>query len=261
MKILLNTVRWDLKRTILSKRFLFAVLGLSLVTIVTMFDEISSFQRGITSIAYIRVIIGYLDFYIIYLLFAAIPGTTLFCADWDNRFIRFSVVRCSKSKYAASKVIACFFSAIGVVFMSEWMTIFTLRRWFPFFEPSYEIEYGLYSLFAERDKIFGYFMVKILCKAFCAGFLCVFALWLSTKIINVFVTLAAPLLSYYLISIISYAFRIPPVFQIDNLSKGNVNINNDPSLSFLFTILIFTFASIIFGSWFVRSSNRRIENG
>lgn len=27
----------------------------------------------------------YRDFYIVFLLFAALPGTTLFCSDWDNR--------------------------------------------------------------------------------------------------------------------------------------------------------------------------------
>ena len=64
---------------------------------------------------YIYGIFQYLDFQLLYLLFAAIPGAALFCADWENRFIRFSAQRCSKRIYGVSKGIACFVSAVLVV--------------------------------------------------------------------------------------------------------------------------------------------------
>lgn len=261
MKIFINTCACDLKRTLVSRQFFVAAIGLSMVTIITMFDELAYMQPGTTTIVYINLIEGYLDFHMVYLLFAAIPGATLFCSDWDNRFIRFSVMRCSKIKYAVSKAIACFFSAIAVVFVAEWMTIFVFSMKFPLFNASEEFDYGAYILFATSDKIFGYFMVRILCKAFCAGFLCVFALWFSTKIINVFVALATPLLAYYLISTLSFALKLPTIFQISYLSKGYINIENKPLLSFGFTVLLFTVATIVFGFCFIRSCRRRIENG
>jgi len=261
MKIFFNVLFCDIKRTIISWRFLAAVLCFTMVTILTMFDELPSMQPGITSIVYVNLIIGYLDFHMVYLIFAAIPGATLFCSDWDNRFIRFSVVRCSKIKYAASKAIACFCSAVSVIFASEWLTIFILSFRFPFFDSGYEFDYGSYAAFATPHKIFLYFLVKILYKAFCAGFLCVFALWLSTKIINVFVALSTPLLAYYLIDTLSLAINIPDSFSINCLSKGYVNINNQPLPTFLYTILLFTAAAIIFGGCFVKNCKGRIENG
>ena len=100
MKIFLNLLLCDFKRTVLSLRFLVAIVGLTIITLLTMFDEIRHFQPGITSVLYIDMVIRYLDFHITYLIFAAIPGTLLFCADWVNRFIRFAVLSRSKYKYA-----------------------------------------------------------------------------------------------------------------------------------------------------------------
>ena len=260
MNIFFNTLRCDFKRTIFSLRFLVAVLGFTLITIITMIEELSYMPLGVTSLVYIYQIINYLDFYIIYLIFAAIPGTLLFCSDWDNRFMRFSVVRCSKRIYAISKVLACFCSAICVVILSQSLTLLLFSFGFPIFNVN-DTGLGIYSSFGSTNQIWMYFAVKILCKAFCAGFLSVFALWFSTKIINAYVALATPLLAYYLIVTLSAYFKIPALFNIGYLAKGYISIGEDPLHSFLFTILIFTVAAIIFGSFFVSDCKRRIENG
>lgn len=260
MKLFFNLLACDFKRTVFSLRFLVAAVGFTVITFVTMFDELPHLQSGVTSLVYIDQIIRYLDFHITYLIFAAIPGTILFCTDWDNRFIRFSVVRCSKRKYAFSKVFACFTSAVLVVFLSEVLTLSLFALRFPVFSDT-DGNLGIYSTFASADKIILFFFVKILCEAFCAGFLSIFALWFSTKITNSFVALATPLLAFYLISTIGFALQIPVMFNISALSKGYVYICNHPSISFWYTILMFTIAAMIFGWFFVKSCTRRIEYG
>lgn len=84
MKQFLFVVAQDLRRTMISWTFLFAVLGLAFVNIVTLFDEYQ-YTSSSTSILYLQMLMEYRDFYIVFLLFAALPGTTLFCSDWDNR--------------------------------------------------------------------------------------------------------------------------------------------------------------------------------
>ena len=259
MKVFCNTLICDLKRTFISLYFLTATIGLAFVKIITLFDEAPSFIPGETTIVYIYLIEQYLGFNIIYLLFAAIPGTILFCSDWDNRFIRFSVVRSSKMKYAISKVLACFTSGICVVFLAEWIMIAIFSFQFPLFDANFN--HDVFASFATSDKIMLYFLVKSICKAFCAGFLCVFALWFSTKIINVFVALATPLLAYYFFNTLSIALGIPAWLIIGNLSECNININQDPVLSFLFPIVIFLISTMVFGFLFIRNCKRRIENG
>ena len=109
-----NVLRNDFARTVCSKAFVFAALGLTAATFLTGMEELSCMQSE-NDLIYIYGIFQYLDFQLLFLLFAAIPGAALFCADWENRFIRFSAQRCSKRIYGVSKGIACFVSAVLVV--------------------------------------------------------------------------------------------------------------------------------------------------
>lgn len=106
-----NVLRNDFARTVCSKAFVFAALGLTAATFLTGMEELSYMQSE-NDLIYIYGIFQYLDFQLLFLLFAAIPGAVLFCADWENRFIRFSAQRCSKRIYGVSKGIACFVSAV-----------------------------------------------------------------------------------------------------------------------------------------------------
>ena len=97
-----NVLRNDFARTVCSKAFVFAALGLTAATFLTGMEELSCMQSE-NDLIYIYGIFQYLDFQLLFLLFAAIPGAALFCADWENRFIRFSAQRCSKRIYGVSK--------------------------------------------------------------------------------------------------------------------------------------------------------------
>ena len=124
MKVFINTLACELKRAFLSPLFTFSVLGYIAFTLLTLFDEGSDFQPGITSIMYIYMIIRYLDFHVIYILFAGIPSTLLFCLDWEHQFIRFFVIRSTKRYYVISKILVCFYTAVSVVFLSNILLLF-----------------------------------------------------------------------------------------------------------------------------------------
>lgn len=259
MKVFFNLLVCDLRRTIFSAKFLVAVFGFILTTLVTIFDELQYLQPS-NSLVYIYQIIRYLDFHIVYLLFAAIPGALLFCSDWENHFIRFCIIRSSPKSYATSKAMACFISSACVVLISENLMLFLFSFHFPAFNET-SSGFGPYTIFASPDKVWLFLLIKILYEALCAGFLCTFALWLSTKIINPFVVLATPIISYYLINTSSFALNIPPIFNIGNLSKGYISIDNNPIYSFFFTIFYFGILTTIFVILFVRSCRKRVENG
>lgn len=262
MKLFLNMLKVDFQRTLTSWKFVIAVCGYTLVTCLTMMDELIYFLPGETSIYYIFQIIRYLDFHIVYLIFAAVPGTLLFCSDWDNRYIRFSVVRSGKWSYACSKAIVCFLSAVCVVVCAELLTLALFSFQFPIFSSQMDsASLGPYACFGSNNRIVLYFIVKILYEAFTAGFLCVFALWFSTKVTNEFVALATPMLAYYLISMLSSALQIPALFHIGYLSNGYVSLYDSPVYSFLWTMGILTISAAAVGWRFVRSCIWRIEHG
>ena len=249
----------DLKRVFFSSGFFIAVVGFVLTTLVTMFDELNYLQ-SYSSLVYIYRIIRYLDFHIVYLLFAAIPGTLLFCSDWQNHFIHLCVIRSSPRIYASSKVISCFMSSSSVILLSETLILFLFSFHFPTFNEG-SSDFGAYAIFASQDKVWFFLLIKIFYEALCAGSLCIFTLWVSTKITNIFVVLATPIIMYYLINTLSFAINIPPIFNIGNLSKGYVSICDNPVYSFCFTTLCFGVFATIFAISFVKSCRRRIENG
>ena len=73
MRVFWNVLKNDLVRTVCSKAFIFAALGLTAATFLTGMDELS-YMTPENDLIYIYGIFQYLDFQLLYLLFAAIPG-------------------------------------------------------------------------------------------------------------------------------------------------------------------------------------------
>lgn len=261
MKVFINTLYCELKRTLFSPLFIFSVFGYIAVTLLTLFDEGSDFQPGITSIMYIYMIIRYLDFHVLYILFAGIPSTLLFCMDWEHQFIRFFVIRSTKRYYIISKIAVCFFTAISVVLLSNIILLLILRIQYPLFNSLSDVLPNGYSTLPDSRGVVSYLLIKILCEAACAGFLSVTSMWLSTIIINSFVALAAPMIVYYIVSTASYFFHIPASLHIASLSNGLVEINQTPLLSLLYTLFIFAIPTATSGYFFAKNCVRRIQNG
>ena len=252
MRVFLNVLKNDLARTVCSKAFIFAALGLTAATFLTGMEELS-YMTPENDLIYIYGIFQYLDFQLLYLLFAAIPGAALFCADWENRFIRFSAQRCSKRIYGVSKGIACFVSAVLVVTVSEWLDLMILRLWgFPAvnMEMANQMALGAFDEIGYSEWVYLYFAAVIFIKACCAGAFAEFALWLSTKITNVFVTLAAPMMW----------LRMPSKFYPGMLSKG-LSVFGGAGTTTLVTCGIFAAFGAVFLVLFTRSCRRRLENG
>lgn len=264
MRCFFSVLVQDLRRTVLSRLFLASVLGLAIVNVATLFDELQLIlpDASNVSVLYLEMLMGYRNFYMMFLLFSALPGSTLFCHDWDNRYIRFSVMRSSKSIYAASKALTCFLSAVFTVVLAEWLTVLLFSFRFKLYVPDgINGSFGVYQPLITPSGVPLYLTAAFLCKGFCGGALSVFALWFSTKITNVLVTLAIPMLAYYLIQVICFAIRIVPSYLlIDNLTKALV-IKGGPGTSLLYSLGIFVAFASLFGFLFVISCKRRISNG
>lgn len=261
MKVFATTLASELKRALLSPLFVFSVCGYIVFTLLTLFDEGTAFRPGITSLFYVYRVIRYLDFHILYILFAAIPSTLLFCVDWNHQFIRLLVLRSAKRNYTISKIIACFITATCSVILSNVLLLSMLGILFPLINSSSDVlPYG-YLTFPGASGALIFFLIKILCEAACAGFLSVTAMWLSTIISSPFVALASPLIIYYIINTISFYFELPVYIRIGSLSQGIVEICQSPFLSLAYTLLVFIIATTATGCLFAINCVRRIQNG
>ncbi len=254
-----------MKRIFLSKGFWGACIGIAAMNLLAVYQEITAIGDGQTSVLYLYEISNYVNFWVLYLLFAAIPGATLFCADWENRFFRLSIVRCSKRVYGVVSACACFVSALLAVILGEWLFVLSLRVKYPFFLEENTMSFGFdnaaFAGFIGETNVLGYFMFGILIKAFCAAFSSVFALWLSTKITNIFVALTSPVILYFLLENLGVILKLPSCLQISTVARGHLLIADSFWQTLLYPIFLFTALGLVFGILFTRSARRRVENG
>lgn len=261
MKVFAYTLYTDLKRLVFSKPFFGALLAYILVSFFTLAQEAPGFHDG-TSIMYVRMIQEYLGFYIVYVLFAAVSCAPVFCVDWENRFYRYSVVRSSSNIYSVSKALSCFLSSFLFIFIAEWLQILILHCMnLPLTGPQFENNLGVFDVFSKPDKILIYFLLTILLKSLNASFLSVLALCVSSKIPNIFVALAAPILSYEILNTVANAFRLPGHFVLRKISLGQININDSFAQSFFYCVGVYIVLTAICMVLFVKGCKRRIQYG
>ena len=150
-----------------------------------------------------------------------------------------------------------------MVVVSEWLDLMILRLWgFPAvnMENGIPMALGAFDEIGYSERVYLYFAAVIFIKACCAGAFAEFALWLSTKITNVFVTLAAPMLAYYVLNTLMMWLRMPSKFYPSMLSKG-LSAFGGAGTTTLVTCGIFAAFGAVFLVLFTRSCRRRLENG
>lgn len=260
---MITSIAAALERIFISKDFWGAGIGMAALRLLSAYQEISITTQGVeASVLYFYEIGDFVNFWVLYLLFACIPGGALFCADWENRYIRFTVMRGSKLVYGISTACACFLSAGIATFIGETLFVSILRGFFPFTGGNpMGVDTSVFRLFLTPGMAPGYFLCKTAIRAFGAGFFSVFALWLSTKITNVFVVLASPVILYFLWENVAIITRMPGFLQIGSLLKGHIQIGENLLWTVLYPILLFSALAAAFGIFFFDSAKRRVENG
>lgn len=252
MKECLNLYGMDLKRTILSFRWLFSYIGLLLLELIVIVSELP--WGG--NVKYFYEIIDYMGMGMAYLIFAVIPGTSLFYADWENQYIRFIVMRSNKISYGISKVISSFVGAFLVVFCAEMTFVLLLSSIYPISGEGNQIAWGPLSLDG-----YLYFLTKIALKSSCAAFFSVVSLWVSSKVDNVFVAYASPMICFYILDNICSILSLPAWLNIKSISTGVYLRQVSDSWWLLYGFVFFIVLSAIVALDFIFLCKGRTENG
>lgn len=199
----LRCFQMDLRRAILSFRFLSAVSGYGLLLCLNL--PIDPWPEEST---YLFMVSYKYGFYIFYFLCAAIPFATSFLSDVDQHFLLPVVRRIPLVTYSASKCLVTAISgALAVICASLLFLLFLLVK-YPLY-PDNTYSYSGWDLLIPEHGFLWYFIVKVTITAILGGSMAVVALVISAKIRNSFVTLAAPVLIYYVWKEIAIAFQLP----------------------------------------------------
>lgn len=253
-----------LKRIFLSKSFWASCFGITGLNLLSVYQEITLIKDQRISVLYFYEISNHVNFWVLFLLLAALPSAPLFCVDWENRYFRAAVCRCTKRTYGAATSCACFISTLLTVTVGEWLFLLVLRTKYPFFLEEHAFAFSLdtspFSPFLDEGKILIYFAFGIMTKSLSAAFFSVFSLWFSTKIPNIFVALTSPVIVFFVWENLGSILKFPALLQISTVSKGHIFLTGLLQ-TFLYPVILFGGMSFVFGLLFMQSVRRRIEDG
>lgn len=261
MKRNINYFILELQKAFRLKPLLISVIGIYITMFLTIWRELPYYQEF--DVLYCFQYARTEGFYLIFLLFAAIPYTRAFVHDFQNKSYRLLLVRArSTLTYSISKVFSCFLSSGTAIIVSQLFFIFTLR----FFCPLVDTQGAAYCNLAD-SLLFGaafkngrylvFFMYIIVLKAVGGAFLSVVALAFSTYISNGFTILTIPIIAYYLLTNLS-AF-LPYTFQLNRVMQGEAYLSNAQS-TFMYGIGYFLCLTFIVGYAFWARVKRKVEN-
>jgi len=260
MQNLANALRMDLRRAFFSPRFFIAIAALLFLNFFSIWQELSLGSTMADVLYYFDNFMLGGSFVLVAILLSIFPFSNSFCSDWNNKYILVSVIRSSSRAYAWSKIIVSSLSSFCVIFIGYSLSVLALASKMALVNPlNGNYEYYFTSTFGElfAASPFLFIIVKIFIYGIFCSFWSVFALWISTRISNIFVTLAFPIITYYAIINIMYNFQFPNFLRLNVLFKGDVNLGN-PLYSFLYTVLVFLVCIVIFGILFAKNIKRRL---
>lgn len=203
MKLFTQCLSVDLRRSVLSGRFLAATIGFSILLCANL--PLEPWPQEATYLFSISYKYG---FYIFFFLCAAIPYARSYLADIDADYILNIVRRTSLLTYSLSKCIAVMVSGGLSVIVATGIFLAYLFIRFPAVSDV-TISYSGWDVLISQYSALHYIAVKTLLTAVTGGNFAVVALVISTVIKNSFVVLAMPVLIYYLINELVMLFEIP----------------------------------------------------
>ena len=203
MRGLLRCLSTDLRRAILSVRFLVAAVGFAVLLDLNLPpDPWPEEAPYLFSLTYKY------GFYSFFLVCAAIPYAGSYLADLEGGYIKCLVRRVPLWAYSLSRCLAVLLSGALAVLIGTGLFVGDLYLRFPAHSGT-AISYSGWDALLGQGKVWQYILLKAMLTAALGGNFAVLALVLSTAVQNSFVVLAAPLLLFYFCNELSSLLPLP----------------------------------------------------
>jgi hypothetical protein len=263
MDALLGALRVDLRRAFASPLFVAVVALVVIVNYLSILQEYWVIaDEGV--IYYLEMFALTGAFSLIPLCLGVMPYGFSFCHDWKNQFIRPTAIRTTKPAYGWSKVVAVAMSGFASIFLGFVLTTITMVLYMPLVGANFaEYGYELYSPTAIGTLMTIHpllFLVARVCMlSLACMFWAVFALAVSSYCANIFVVLAAPVLTYYAVNN-TIGHWLPSYLRFDSITFGAFSMGG-PVPSLIWVMLFYLVLSAACGLLFCRKVKRRLANG
>jgi hypothetical protein len=250
----------DFRRAFLSFSFLLTVALVVLVSYLSISLEAAVVSEA-SVLYYFEIFALQGLFYLVIFGVGTIPYGQSFCADWKNQFLQPIIIRSSKNLYAISKIITVGASTFAAITLGYLLALFSFAIYTPLIDQSI-VEMGWngialppFGFLIDINPIL-YLIIRIFIVALACSFWAIFALFVSSYIPNSFVVCAAPVITYYSLSILP----LPVFLRLNIITQAYLDMGGI-GVSLLYTVFFFFGLSSVFGWLFCRNIKRRLDNG
>lgn len=205
MKLFTSLFIVDLKRAILSVRFLFCVVAIALVMLfsssgvfLSASDSLGLLGFSLSGTGSIILILGILPLF---------PFSTNFSYEWEQKISRFWMIRTGITNYSLSKITVSAISGFLTTVLGFILFIFITLVKHPFFQ---HVSTGdAYAVLLENNQPIKYFFYFITHYSLTSALFAVVALWVSSYIPNPFVAVSVPFVLYFILHRFTTLLDIP----------------------------------------------------
>lgn len=197
----LRSLRVELRRAILSKRFAICVICEVFMLILMASRHIHAEGAGVT---YIFAWFLSEGFYMIFFVLPAVPFAHSYILDQHSHFSVQVQARVGKRVYVTAKACSTMLSGALSMVVSRFALLIGLSCLLPVRANQVVILGSSYEQWAADGHVVLYFLSQFLLSACMGGLVAAFALWVSTWMKNPFVITTAPLICYYAQAMICY---------------------------------------------------------
>lgn len=240
-----------LKRAFFSKQFFVALFGTVIMCYICAKDYMADTNMPYTYI--IELIINLSMFKKIMVFFSAFPFVCVYCKDNNSKYINSILIRCRKNAYIISNIIACTLSSFISTFSG--ILIFALS-----ISGKYSNFIGFECIYCDsviQNQILYVFIIVSVFSLYCTIW-SIAGLAFSSILPDIFIALGSPLIFGYLLE--ELTCKLPRHINLYILSHCSKVIDDSPLLNYIYTILVFIFLIILFGTIFSYFAKRRIKN-
>lgn len=201
-----NLIAADMRRALLSWRFLFSACGVALM----MFSAVPGLLKNASSIWYLMDLSlgGSGMASMILCILPVFAFGISFAKEWEEKAVNFWIIRTGVVRYTISKIIVSFISGFLTIAMGMAIFIFVLRPWFPLF-LDLSADYS-YEALMEQGHVFFGILLYVMHFGLSGALTAVCAMWLSTYLPNRFVATVSPVVLDFTVPRITGRMELPP---------------------------------------------------
>lgn len=218
-----EVLKSELYRNLLHIRIAFGILGIFLTVALSNVEDLyNCLENNSGSVLYIFEMVtnGGWFFSIIY-LFAAFTSSTGFCEDINNRYFYAIMIRTKGIYYSVSKMISCVLGAMTIVFCGAGLFLIASSVFLPVIRKPEEIS-GItmlpYRVLLLENKVYAYFVIKILLISISVSFWSCVGILVSTVNPDKFLAISSPFVLNYIVSRLQ--LYMPDYLNLDYMACG-----------------------------------------